>query len=105
VFTHARVDIALEDPARYALMFQRPIAGYEPSPEAYGLAIEAFAPGVELLGLAGVTDPGDAHGCAAMVSGLMDSQLANEPSGDRYLRYLDRLINMYLDEIPSRRHQ
>lgn len=103
-FTHAWVDFALEDPARYALLFQRPIPGYEPSSDAYAYAQVAFAPVGGLVQAAGVVDPGDIDCCVAMVTGLMESQFTQDPGGDRYIRHLDRLIDMYLDEIPQRRN-
>jgi AcrR family transcriptional regulator len=105
VFAHAWVDFGLEDPARYALLFQRPIPGYQPSPDAYGYAQAAFGRVVALLRAAGVVDPGDVDCCVAMVGGLMDSQFANDPGGDRLIRHLDRLIDMYLNEIHQRRVQ
>jgi AcrR family transcriptional regulator len=102
LFTHAWAGFALEDPTRYSLLFQRPIPGYEPSLDAYSYAQAAFSPVVELLRAAGVVDPGDVDCCVAMVNGLMESQFANDPGGDRYIRHLDRLIDMYLDEMPKR---
>ena len=99
VFTHAWVDFALEDPTRYALLFQRPIPGYEPSAEAYAYAQAVFGRVVEHLDAAGVVDPGDRDCCVAMVTGLMESQFANDPGGERYIRHLDRLIDLYLNEI------
>jgi len=104
-FTHQWADFALEDPARYSLLFQRPIPGYEPSAEAYGYAQAAFGPVAGLLRSAGVVDPGDVDCCVAMVTGLMEAQFANDPGGDRFIRHLDRLIDMYLDEIHQRSHQ
>ena len=83
LFTHAWVDFALDDPARYSLLFQRPIPGYEPSAGAYVYAQAAFGRVVELLHAAGVVEPGDLDCCVAMVNGLMESQFANDPGGDR----------------------
>ncbi len=42
------VEFSTEDVARYQLMFQRTIPGFEPSPESYALAVEVLeqaAPG------------------------------------------------------------
>jgi AcrR family transcriptional regulator len=74
-FTHAWVNFAIKDPARYALLFQRPIPGYAPSAEAYSFALSALGRGIELMRRAGVTDPGDVDCCVAMVgaSGTLSS--------------------------------
>jgi AcrR family transcriptional regulator len=101
-FTRAFTDFALEDPARCALLFQRPIPGFEPSADAYRLAGEILGRGVELLGAAGVVDPGDVDCYTAIVGGVIDAQMANDPGGDRYTRHLDRLIDLYLDDVARR---
>ena len=41
-FMRAFVDFALEDPARSALLFQRPIPGFTPTETSYALAGRAF---------------------------------------------------------------
>ena len=81
VFTHAWVDFALEDPVRYSVLFQRPVPGYQPSPEAYANAQAAFTPVGVLLQAAGIDDPEDVDCCVAMVAGLMESQAAQELGG------------------------
>jgi hypothetical protein len=35
----------------------------------------------------------------AIVSGMIDSQLANDPGGDRWSGLLDRAINMFADNV------
>src|SRR5215510_4048744 len=39
-FMHTFVDFALEDVPRMALLFTRPIPGFDPSPDAYAAAVE-----------------------------------------------------------------
>jgi AcrR family transcriptional regulator len=102
-FMRAFVEFALEDPARCTLLFQRPIPGFQPSDEAYAYAEEVLARAVDRLHDASVVDPGDVDCFVAMVGGLVDAQLSNDPGGDRYVRHLDRLSDMYLDEIDHRR--
>lgn len=99
----AFIAFALEDPARCALLFQRPIPGFEPSADAYQLAEQVLGRAVALLGAAGVEDPGDVDCYIAMVGGLVDAQMANDPGGDRYTRHLDRLTDLYLDDTARRR--
>ncbi len=33
----------------------------------------------------------------------MDAQLSNDPGGERWTRHLDRLVDLYFDELPNRR--
>ena len=51
---------------------------------------------------AGVTDPGDIDCMVAMVAGLIEAQLSNEPDGDRWLRHLDRMVDLLADNANER---
>ena len=35
----------------------------------------------------------------AMVGGMVDAQLANDPGGDRWAALLDRAVNMFADNV------
>ena len=94
---------ALEDDARRQLLFQRPIPGFEPSPDSYARAQEVLDRAVALLHAAGLVDPGDVDCFVAMVAGLIDAQASNEPGGTRWIRHLDRLTDMHLDNPRRRR--
>ena len=92
-------DFSVADLARYQLMNQRSIPGFVPSEAAY-------APSVEVIGLLqdtlrglGITDSTDVDLFLAICGGLLDRQLANEPGGDRWLRQLPRVIDMFADEV------
>ena len=37
----------------------------------------------------------------ALVSGLINQQLANDPGGDRWARLIDRTVDMYLADVAS----
>jgi AcrR family transcriptional regulator len=102
-FMRAFVDFGLEDPARFALLFQRPIPGFEPSAESYAYAEKVLGRAVDLVRAAGLERDGDIDCMIAMVGGLMDTQLSNDPGGDRWTRHLNRLVDLYLDELPNRR--
>jgi AcrR family transcriptional regulator len=105
VKTYMRVFVAfaIEDAARCALLFHRPIPGFEPSPESYALAERALGGAVDRLHQAGLTDPGDVDCVIAMVAGLIDAQNSNDPGGDRWTRHLDRLIDLHLDDALRRK--
>lgn len=96
------LDFALEDPARCELLFERHIPGFTPSPESYALAEEILGRVGTLLNEAGVTSQGDIDCIVAMVGGLMAAQLSNDPGGTRWTRHLNRLIDVYLDDVITR---
>ena len=98
----AFVRFVLEDPARSALLFQRPVPSFEPSPASYAPAQQVLARNVELLHAVGVEDPGDVDCFVAMIAGLVDAQMSNDPGGNRWVRHLDRLIDLYLDDANRR---
>jgi AcrR family transcriptional regulator len=104
-FMHAFVAFALEDAARMELLFSRPIPGFEPSEEAYAPAVEVLARSAALLRAAGMRAPTDVDCIIAMVGGLIAAQMSNDPGGDRWVRHLDRLIDLYLDDATTRRRR
>nr|MDQ3351662.1 hypothetical protein [Actinomycetota bacterium] len=57
---------------------------------------------VEMLRVAGVEDQADIDCFIAMVAGLIHTQLSNDPGGDRWSRHLERLTDLYLDDIHRR---
>lgn len=97
-FMRAFVDFAVEDPTRAHLLFQRPIPGFEPSAASYEHAQAVLGRAVERLQAAGLESEGDVDCFVAMVAGLIDAQISNDPGGDRWTRHLDRLTDMYLDQ-------
>jgi AcrR family transcriptional regulator len=101
-FMRTFVEFAVEDVARSALMFQRPIPGFEPSAESYAYAQAVLSRAVDVLKTAGVERPGDVDCFIAMVAGLIDAQISNDPRGDRWTRHLNRLTDLYLDDIEQR---
>jgi AcrR family transcriptional regulator len=101
-FMHALIEFSVENIPRYVLLFQRQIPGFEPSAESYEPARRFLDRAVELLHAAGIETQADVDCFVAMVAGLVDAQVSNDPGGDRWTRHLDRLADMYLDE-PKRR--
>ncbi len=96
------VAFALEDPARYELLFQRHVPGFTPSPTSYVLAEEVLGRAYKLINEAGVTKQGDIDCIVAMVAGLMEAQLSNDPGGNRWIRHLNRLVDLYVDDVLER---
>jgi AcrR family transcriptional regulator len=94
---HTMTDFAMDDPARCELLFERHVPDFTPSADSYALADVALGRMVVLMNDAGMTDQGDIDCLVAMVAGLMEAQLANDPGGDRWLRHLDRMVDLHLD--------
>jgi AcrR family transcriptional regulator len=94
---------ALEDPARSELLFQRHVPGFVPSPESYGLAEQALARLGKLMEAAGVTDQGDVDCIVAVTAGLIEAQLSNDPGGSRWARHLNRLVDLLVDDVMTRK--
>jgi AcrR family transcriptional regulator len=102
-FMRAFVDFAVEEPERCALLFQRPIPGFEPSAASYEHAQAVLNRASDLLDAAGLASRDDFDCFIAMVGGLVDAQISNDPGGDRWTRHLDRLTDLYLDDAKRRR--
>jgi len=92
-------DFAVADPARYQLMNQRVIPGFTPSPETYAPAVRVLEAALRIAAERGVTDPDDLMLLLAMIGGLIDQQLANDPGGDRFARMLPRAVDMWADGL------
>ncbi|MGH3459291.1 TetR/AcrR family transcriptional regulator [Aeromicrobium sp.] len=90
------VDFCTSDVPRYQLLFQRPIPGFEPSPEAYEPAVRALDRTREYLARNGVTDARHFDTWTAVMTGLVDQQIANEPGGDRWTRLIEDVVRMLL---------
>jgi hypothetical protein len=99
--TRAVVAFATSDPARAQLLFQRTVPGFEPSPESYAVAIELDRVTSDALRDVGVDDPDALDLYTALVAGVINQQLSNDPGGDRYSRLIDRVIDMYLSQVAS----
>jgi hypothetical protein len=50
-----------------------------------------------------VVDAGDRDCFFAMIAGLIDAQAGNDAGGTRWIRHLDPLIDMYIDNARPRR--
>jgi hypothetical protein len=92
-------DFAVANPARHQLMNQRTIPGFEPSPESYAPSVRVWELGEQLLHGVGLTDPGDNDIWDALIVGLINQQLANDPGGVRWSALLDRAVDIWADGV------
>jgi len=91
-----------EDPARYQLMFQRPMPDFEPSSEAYASSVEVFEGLRRRFATRGIEDSDAIELWTLLMTGITARQIANDPEGDRYAHHLEGLVDMYLAHIQPR---
>jgi AcrR family transcriptional regulator len=98
---YARVffDFAVELPARHQLMNLRTLPDFAPTPEAYAPSVAVMEDFVARMARHGVRRQDDIDLFVAIVSGMVDAQLANDPGGQRWSTLLDRAINMFADNV------
>ncbi len=99
VGARAFFEFCVADPARHQLMNLRLVPNFTPSPEAYAPSIRTFERLRRQLTRFGVTDKASADLLTAVIAGLIDQQLANDPGGDRWSRLLDWAMDMYADSV------
>ena len=100
---HRFVEFCTNDVARYQLLFQRTILEFEPSPESYAPAVRALDVARKCLALSGIRQPRHLDLWTAMLSGLVDQQLSNDPGGDRWTRLIAEAVTMFLAHCQSTR--
>jgi AcrR family transcriptional regulator len=86
----------LADIARYQLLFQRTLPGFEPSPGSYLPAQEALASTKARLAALGITAARHVDLFTALLTGLVDQQVANDPGGQRWSRLAKEAVDMFL---------
>jgi len=96
------VEFCTSDPARYQLLFQRTLPGFEPSAESYAPAVRALAHAHELLALHGITEARHLDLWTALITGLVDQQVSNDPGGDRWSGLVDESVTMFLSHCLPR---
>ena len=87
------------DPVRYQLLFQRILPGFVPSEASYALAVAHLERAGEAMRAAGVTEARHLDLWTALLTGLVDQQLSNDPGGDRWERLLDEAVDLFCDHV------
>lgn len=101
-FVEVLVQFGSDDVVRYQLLFQRTIPGFDPSPQSLGIAMEFYAIAQQRLAAAGATHRDDVDVFSALIAGLAQQQVANDPGGERWVRQVPRVIDMFLADIGRR---
>ena len=94
-------EFCTDDPARYQLLFQRTLPGFEPSPSPMRRRCGRWPMPSEWLALNGVTEARHLDMWTALVTGLVDQQVSNDPGGDRWTRLIDESMAMFLAHCQS----
>jgi AcrR family transcriptional regulator len=89
--------LGAENPARSQLLFQRTIPGFEPSAASYALAQELLDNAKKRLAAVGLTKQRHLDMYTALLSGVVNQQLANDPGGTRWVRLVDDMTDMFLE--------
>jgi AcrR family transcriptional regulator len=102
---HYLVEFSTADPVRCQLMFQRTIPGFEPSAESYAISVASMTELVSWFESIGLTAPGLVDLYTALISGIVNQQLSNDPGGDRWTRLVDEAAAMFLDHARAKQKQ
>ena len=92
-------DFAVADLPRHQLMDVNVVPNFQPSTEAYAPAVEVYGVMLGQLRDLGITADEDADIYTALLGGLVNQQLANDPGGQRWRRLIPRVMNMYADDL------
>jgi AcrR family transcriptional regulator len=90
------VEFCVADPVRYQLLFQRTIPGFEPSAESYAISVDSLAELAAWFESVGLGAPGVLDLYTALLTGLTDQQISNDPGGDRWTRLIDDAAVMFV---------
>jgi AcrR family transcriptional regulator len=92
-------EYAMADLARHQLMNVRAVPDFAPSQESYAPSLRVYAAFRSVLAGIGVTADTDADLLTALISGLIHQQWANDPDGVRWARLIDRVVEMFANDI------
>lgn len=101
--THEFVAFCTEDPVRYQLLFQRVIPAWEPTPDTYALAVQRITELRRTFTSIGIDTDEAVDLWTAVITGLTDQQISNDPGGDRWIRLVDRAVDMFFDHVGNDR--
>lgn len=87
------------DPVRYQLLFQRTIPGFVPSPQSYALAVAQLESLGRQMHALGLHEPRAMDLWTAVLAGLTDQQISNDPGGTRWADLVDDAVDMLCDHL------
>jgi AcrR family transcriptional regulator len=99
------VGFCAADAARYQLLFQRTIPGFEPSAKSFAISEASLERLGRRMEACGILEPDAVDLFTAIGTGLADQQIANDPGGDRWIRLIDDAVEMFYDHMTKKRKQ
>ncbi len=90
------VEFCTADVPRYQLLFQRAIPGFAPSTASYAPAVRALELTRRRMARNGVRGARRLDLWTALMTGLVDQQISNDPGGQRWIRLIDDAVSMFL---------
>jgi hypothetical protein len=75
------------------------IPGFEPSAESYAPAVWVLVLGQQIFRHIGLSNPADFDISTAIIAGMINQQLANDPGGTRWSALLDRTVDIWADGL------
>jgi AcrR family transcriptional regulator len=92
-------DFAVSDLVRHQIMDVPMLPDFTPSEDAYRPALECYATMRSALREVGIRRDADLDLYTALIGGLVNQQLANDPAGSRWRALVPRAVNMLADEL------
>ena len=92
-------DFAVSDLERHQLMDMPMLRDFTPSEAAYRPAVECYDIMRSVLAEIGIRRQADLDMYTALLGGLVNQQLANDPKGDRWRVLLPRALTLFADDL------
>ena len=92
-------DFAVGDLERHQLMDMPMLPDFTPSQEAFQSSLKCYGIMRSLLGEIGIRRQADLDLYTALLGGLVNQQLANDPKGDRWRVLLPRTVTLLADDL------
>lgn len=92
-------DFAVSDLERHQLMDMPTLRDFTPSEDAYRSSVECYGIMRSVLSEIGIRRQADLDLYTALVGGLVNQQLANDPKGDRWRALLPRALALFADDL------
>lgn len=99
------IEFCVANPVRYQLLFQHSIPGFTPSESSMEISGRALGYLERWMAAAGIEDPSGLDLMRAMLLGVSGEQLANEPGGQRWIRFTDDLADVIVEVLRRQRSQ
>jgi AcrR family transcriptional regulator len=99
LIVHFFVRFCAADTARYQLLFQRIVPGFEPSAESFAVSQASLERLGDVMARCGIATPDAVDLFTALGTGLADQQISNDPGGDRWIRLIDDAVEMFYEHM------